>query len=141
MCGRIDQYHTFAHRLENSRLSPKRFLLRVPLRHLGDIHDRAEDPAIRLHRTGTQLEVAGPALRVDDDLVKVAWLAGVHDMFKYFMHVSTVGWRRKILYWSTNPALRRHTVHCTIQEHTLSAPVEQGKPVSRAGRDRLQRHL
>jgi len=62
-------------------------------------------------------------------------------MLKYFMHVSTVGWGRKILYWSTNPALGRHTVHCTIEEHTLSLAVEQRQPVGGAGRDGLQRHL
>src|SRR4030088_68652 len=135
MCRRVDQHHTFAHRLENSRLSPQRVLLRVPLGNLGDIDDCTEDPAIRLHRARAQFEVARRPLRIDDDLVEVTGLAGVHDMLKYFMHVSTVGWRRKILSWSTNPARGRHPVHCTMEEHTLSLAVEQCKPVSGAGRD------
>src|SRR5262249_14968902 len=125
MLAGIDQHHAFAHRLENSCLGLQGILLAVSLGDLRDIDHGTEDPAIRLHRTRTQLEITGPAVRIADDLVEVTRLARLHHMLKYFMHVSTVGRRRKILYRRADPAFWRDTVHRSIEKHALSLPVEQ----------------
>src|SRR5262249_19262131 len=139
ICRRLNEDDTFAHGFENASLGLQCVLLDMPLGHLGDVDHRAENPAICLHGTCTQFEVSRSSPGVDDDLVKITGLARGHDMLKYFVHVSTVGWRRKILYRSADPALRRNAVHRTIEEYALPLPIEQRKPIRGARCDGLQR--
>ncbi len=113
----------------------------VPFRDLRDVDDGPEDASVSLYGTRSQLQIAGAAGAVDDHLVEVTRLAGLHHMLEYLVYARPVRQGRKVLHRRIDPALRRHSTKRPIQEDAAPLTVEQRQPVGRARGDCLQGHL